>query len=404
MILPVVPQAESRVGPRTSSYAQKAPSLNHSLQGSSAPSSGGDRVDLGQSDLGYGDRVYLDASPLKADSFAAYLAGEKSSGARQGGNASAGKAPFAAVAGADRQSQSSSPHLASFPANGLSPLSAGENSPAAPQTSARSPLTTKEMTAKELAAKDSAAGSYVAPHVIAPHAEGGTALQSASGIALGVPGHAAVPAAGLAVDASASFASGHTGGPERGGGLADTGHVSPFQVMDASGSGSAASSASLTHSSSAASSLVAGYHDPQLGYVELKAQMGADGVHASLVAATEEGSTILAGHMPALHQWLNERSTPVETLNIGVREESSSRSFAGTAGEGGASQPGGQSSASAGGGQAQSEESRPGVRQISGGAEAVAPMGFEGALGAAHVARAADVLLGGTATYISVLA
>ncbi|HTJ30483.1 MAG TPA: hypothetical protein VL346_08280, partial [Acidobacteriaceae bacterium] len=163
---------------------------------------------------------------------------------------------------------------------------------------------------------------------------------------------------------------------------------------------------SQLHASSASSGLVAGYHDPQLGYIELKAHLGSDGVHASIAAATPEVSSILAGHVPALHQWLHERQTPVETLSIGLREGGTERNAGNMAGQGGSSGgafAGGHSAFSGGDGQGswrQDQESNAGVSRI-GDHTATLTRVMDGSIGAAPAAASG---LRESAAYISVLA
>jgi hypothetical protein len=63
-------------------------------------------------------------------------------------------------------------------------------------------------------------------------------------------------------------------------------------------------------------SLEVGYQDPTLGYVELRAHLRQDGVHASLVTQSATSGAALQGQLDSLAGWMHERRTPVETLSV----------------------------------------------------------------------------------------
>jgi hypothetical protein len=78
----------------------------------------------------------------------------------------------------------------------------------------------------------------------------------------------------------------------------------------------------------------AGFQDPSLGWVGVRADMGADGVHATLVPGSADAAQALGGHLAGLNSFLAERHTPVETLTMAAPEGR----WAGPLGDQGASQ------------------------------------------------------------------
>jgi hypothetical protein len=60
----------------------------------------------------------------------------------------------------------------------------------------------------------------------------------------------------------------------------------------------------------------AGFEDPALGWVGVRADISAGGVHASLVPDSVEAARALGGHIAGLHAFLAEQHTPVETLTL----------------------------------------------------------------------------------------
>lgn len=101
----------------------------------------------------------------------------------------------------------------------------------------------------------------------------------------------------------------------------------PFEVMDqigqmdqATGSAGMTGPGSRVTASSAAGGMAhaiqVGYQDPVLGYVELRAHSGANGVHAFLETQSSAAGDTLTAHLGALTGWMNERRTPVESLTV----------------------------------------------------------------------------------------
>jgi hypothetical protein len=60
----------------------------------------------------------------------------------------------------------------------------------------------------------------------------------------------------------------------------------------------------------------AGFQDPALGWVGVRADMGGGGVHAALVLGSADAAQALGGHLAGLNSYLAEQHTPVETLTL----------------------------------------------------------------------------------------
>jgi len=64
----------------------------------------------------------------------------------------------------------------------------------------------------------------------------------------------------------------------------------------------------------------AGFEDPDLGWIGVRADMTASGVHAALVPASGEAARVLGGHLTGLNVYLAEQRTRVETLTLSAPE------------------------------------------------------------------------------------
>jgi hypothetical protein len=84
-----------------------------------------------------------------------------------------------------------------------------------------------------------------------------------------------------------------------------------FAAMDASG---APGRPAWIHSSSQQAE--AGFQDPDLGWVGVRADASGSGIHAQLVAGSTDAAQTLSGHMAGLNAFLAEHHTPVETLTL----------------------------------------------------------------------------------------
>lgn len=84
-----------------------------------------------------------------------------------------------------------------------------------------------------------------------------------------------------------------------------------FAALD---SGSAPGAPAWTHAG--ARQAEAGFQDPALGWVGVRAEMSGGGVHASLVPGSAEAAQELGRQMDGLHTYLAAQHTPVESLGL----------------------------------------------------------------------------------------
>jgi hypothetical protein len=64
----------------------------------------------------------------------------------------------------------------------------------------------------------------------------------------------------------------------------------------------------------------AGFQDPALGWVGVRADASGGAVHATLMPGSAEAAQTLGGHMAGLNAYLAEEHTPVETLTLAMPE------------------------------------------------------------------------------------
>ena len=64
----------------------------------------------------------------------------------------------------------------------------------------------------------------------------------------------------------------------------------------------------------------AGFQDPALGWVGVRADVNGGSVHATLMPASQDAAEALGGHMAGLNAYLAEEHTPVETLTLAMPE------------------------------------------------------------------------------------
>lgn len=93
---------------------------------------------------------------------------------------------------------------------------------------------------------------------------------------------------------------------------ASTSH-DPFAALD---SGSASAAPSWIHAG--AHTAEAGYQDPSLGWVGVRAEVSGGSIHASLVPGSADAAQVLGSHMAGLNNYLAEQHTPVATLTMAV--------------------------------------------------------------------------------------
>ncbi len=60
----------------------------------------------------------------------------------------------------------------------------------------------------------------------------------------------------------------------------------------------------------------AGFQDPALGWVGVRADLNGGIVHATVVTSSSEAAQALSGHLPGLSSYLTEQQTPVATLTV----------------------------------------------------------------------------------------
>ncbi len=60
----------------------------------------------------------------------------------------------------------------------------------------------------------------------------------------------------------------------------------------------------------------AGFQDPALGWVGVRADLNGGNVHAALVTGTAEAAETLSGHLAGLNSYLAEQHTPVASLTM----------------------------------------------------------------------------------------
>jgi hypothetical protein len=70
----------------------------------------------------------------------------------------------------------------------------------------------------------------------------------------------------------------------------------------------------------------AGFQDPALGWVGVRADASGGGVHASLVPGSAEAAVTLGGHLAGLNAYLAEQHTPVDSLTLTAPEDRSANS------------------------------------------------------------------------------
>lgn len=66
----------------------------------------------------------------------------------------------------------------------------------------------------------------------------------------------------------------------------------------------------------------AGFEDPVLGWVGVRAQAGPSGVHATVVPVSADAAQSLGAHLSGLSSYLSEHRTPVETVTMSAPDSS----------------------------------------------------------------------------------
>jgi hypothetical protein len=90
----------------------------------------------------------------------------------------------------------------------------------------------------------------------------------------------------------------------------------PFAALDSAGS-----TASPTWTHAGAHQAEAGYQDPVLGWVSVRAESSGGGIRAALVPGSEEAGQALGGHLAGLNAYLAEHHATVETVTVAAPEQ-----------------------------------------------------------------------------------
>ena len=85
-------------------------------------------------------------------------------------------------------------------------------------------------------------------------------------------------------------------------------------------SGTSPGTPSWTHAGSQHAE--AGFRDPALGWVGVRADLNGDGIHATLVPSSAEAAQALNGHLAGLSSHLVEQQSPVASLTMASPSES----------------------------------------------------------------------------------
>ncbi len=86
----------------------------------------------------------------------------------------------------------------------------------------------------------------------------------------------------------------------------------------------------------------AGFQDPALGWVGVRADLSGGNVHAALMPGSAEAAQTLSGHLAGLNSYLAEQHTPVATLTMAAASGGGLETGAGQSMQQGAGQNPGQ--------------------------------------------------------------
>jgi hypothetical protein len=172
------------------------------------------------------------------------------------------------------------------------------------------------------------------------------------------------PAEASALARVPTAAHGNAGGKEGGvasGAPAASSTEQAFAALDA---GTAVGNSGWVHAGTRRAE--AGFQDPALGWIGVRAEMGAGGINASLVPASAEAAQVLGGHMAGLNHYLAQEHSQVETLTLASLDAGGAGARSGEGGRqqeagGGGGQWTGEQGQSAGG----SSLSPPPAREVS---------------------------------------
>jgi hypothetical protein len=80
----------------------------------------------------------------------------------------------------------------------------------------------------------------------------------------------------------------------------------------------------------------AGFHDPSLGWITVRAQAGAGGIHATVIPSSSEAAESLGSHLGALNAFMQAHSSQVDSIRLASPEPGTEQTmaFAGNGHEG----------------------------------------------------------------------
>ena len=149
-------------------------------------------------------------------------------------------------------------------------------------------------------------------------AHGDSSVDSVQHASQQLAGHASVTAVDASTMAHALAGAGGTAslaGERTGASSVTADSREAFATLDTAGSPGA-----TTWIHAGAQRAEAGYQDPVLGWVSVRADLSGGGVHAQLVPGSADAAQVLGSHLTGLNTYLSEHHTPVETLTLTAPE------------------------------------------------------------------------------------
>ncbi|MGP8173171.1 MAG: hypothetical protein ACLP7O_01330 [Terracidiphilus sp.] len=140
----------------------------------------------------------------------------------------------------------------------------------------------------------------------------------------GQPGSSALDGSALSRDPAGVPGAGNTAGNMAGtslGTAAGAGSRETFAALDA---GTTTGTPIWIHAG--AQRAEAGFQDPALGWIGVRADGSGGGIHAALVPGSADAAQALGGHLAGLNAYLAEQHTPVESLTLAAPEGRSDQS------------------------------------------------------------------------------
>lgn len=137
----------------------------------------------------------------------------------------------------------------------------------------------------------------------------------------GQPGSSALDGSTLSRDPAGVPGAGNTSGNMAGASLgtaAGAGSRETFAALDA---GTTTGTPTWIHAGALRAE--AGFQDPALGWIGVRADGSGGGIHAALVPGSADAAQALGGHLAGLNAYLAEQHTPVESLTLAAPESRS---------------------------------------------------------------------------------